>query len=86
MIIFYISYKYLMLKKKKHKDVRGAEQEIHRAFTALAQEIKHQVAKLDGSEWLSDRERIIYERLKKALEIAEKMIGKEVKDIEKQTK
>jgi len=40
----------------------------------------------DGQETLNENERTIYEKLKKALDAAEKIIQKEIQDIDKELK
>ena len=49
----------------------------------LERKTRREVAKLDGKEGLSSREEKINKNLKKALEGSEKIIQKEIKDIEK---
>lgn len=73
-------------RKKIRKETVEAEEALHQAFNVLKEEMKEQVAKLDGKPNLSEREKKIYNSLKKALEISEKFIGKEIKDIEKEIK
>jgi len=83
---FYIWYKLKLWRRRVKKETLDAEKKLRRAFSALSQEVKKQVSKLDGYEGLSEREKIIYERLKKALETSEKFVGKEIKDIERELK
>ena len=71
-------------RKILRKEISEAERASFRAFKALREETKEQVAKLDGKPGLSRREKKICDDLKKALNISEKFIGKEIKDIEKE--
>ncbi len=85
-LAFYAWYKLKLWRRLVKKETIDAEKKLRRAFSALSQEVKKQVSKLDGYEGLSEREKIIYERLKKALETSEKFVGKEIKDIERELK
>lgn len=71
-------------KKVLRKEITEAEKALYGAFKALREETEEQIAKLDGKPDLSERERKICEDLKESLEISEKFIGKEIKDIEKE--
>ncbi len=86
-IILAILWAWREIKKKREKiqkETLEAERALFQAFKALKEEVEEQVAKLDGKPDLSGREKKIAEELKKALEISEKFIGKEIKDIEKE--
>lgn len=80
----YLWYKVTIWRKRIKKEVREADQKLHQAFTLLSKEVKSQVSKMDGQEGLSEREKIIYERLKKALDISEKAVNKEIIDMDKE--
>jgi len=71
-------------RKKIQKETIEAEKVLIQAFKVLKEETEKQVAKLDGKPNLSDREKKICDELKEALEISEKFIGKEIKDIERE--
>ncbi len=73
-------------RRKLKKEVSEAEKALYQAFKVLKEETEEQVAKLDGKPDLSKREKKIYDELKKVLEISEKFIGKEIKDIERELK
>lgn len=85
-IIWYGWYKFSLFRKKVKKETSEAEKALAQAFKALKEETEEQVAKLDGKPDLSTREKKICDELKKALEISEKFIGKEIEDIEKEIK
>lgn len=76
--------KLIKRKKRLKKEITEAERALYHAFKALKEEVKEQIAKVDGKPDLSDREKKIRDELKKALKISEKFIGKEIKDIEKE--
>jgi len=75
--------KIIQRKKELRKEITEAEKALYSAFKDLKEEIKEQIAKLDGRPDLSERERKICDELKKALKISEKFIKKEIEDIEK---
>jgi hypothetical protein len=66
------------------KEITEAETSLSLSFKYLTKEIRKNVAQLDGKPNLSDREKKIYRDLKKALENSEKIISKEIRDIEKE--
>lgn len=75
----------LKIKEKKMqiaREVHEADRAVRKAFEALKAETEVQIATLDGNPSLSKREKEINDELKKALEISEKIINKEIKDIE----
>ena len=89
LLIFGIFWFLILIKRRKkklEKKLSGTERAIHRAFRILKEEIERQVANLDDNSELSEKEKRIYEDLKKALEISEKFISKEIDDIEKEIK
>jgi hypothetical protein len=71
-------------RKKLRKETTEAEKALYRAFGILRKKIKEKVLELDGNPNLSKRERKVCDDLKKALKDSEKLIGKEIKDIEKE--
>ena len=81
------SWKKIKQKRKKlRKEISEAEKALYQAFKTLKKKTEEQVAKLDGKPDLSQREKKICDDLKKALKDSEKLIGKEIKDIEKELK
>ena len=85
-LIWYGWHKFSSFRKKIRKETKEAEQALHRAFNALKEETEKRVAELDGKPDLSEREKKVCNSLKKALKISEKIIGKEIEDIEKEIK
>jgi hypothetical protein len=82
--ILWILEKVRRTRKKLKKEISESERALEQAFKSLKEEIKEQIERLDGKPGLNKREEKICEDLKKALEISEKFIGKEIKDIEKE--
>jgi len=82
--ILWIFKKVRQTRRKLEKETREVEQALYQAFKTLRKEIREQVMKLDGKPSLSEREKEILDGFKKALKNSEKLIGKEIKDIEKE--
>jgi len=80
--IFWLLMAIKRRKKKLEKKLSGTEKSLHKAFKILKEEAEKQVAILDGQAGLNEREKRIYEDLKKALENSEKFISKEIEEIE----
>jgi hypothetical protein len=72
--------------KRVKREVTEAEKVLYQAFKDLKEEVRKQVANLDGKPDLNENEKKISEDLKEALKVSEKSIGKEIKDIEKELK
>ena len=85
-LVFYAWYRIGVWRKKLKKETNEAELKLRKAFSSLANEVKKQIAMFDGQETLNENERTIYEKLKKALDAAEKIIQKEIQDIDKELK
>lgn len=81
LLIWRIFEKIKETRKRLKKEVTEAEEALYKAFTALKDELKEQIEKFDKMPGLSPKEKEIYDALKKALEISEKFIGKEVEEI-----
>jgi len=73
-------------RKRLKRETTEAEKVLYRAFNSLKKKVEEQVTQLDGEPGLSERDQRISDDLKKALEASEKLIGKEIKDIEKELK
>jgi cell division protein ZapA (FtsZ GTPase activity inhibitor) len=58
------------------------KEKINRVFPALREEIREQIEVLDKRPGLSKNEKILYEKLKEALDISDAFLGEEVKEIE----
>ena len=74
------------LKKTIKKETQEAESALYRGFNILKEEMAKQIAELDGKPGLSKKEAALNDGLKTALNNAEKIIGKEIKDIRKELK
>lgn len=83
-IIWYGWHKFLSFRKRIHKKTKEAKESLHQAFIVLKKEVERQVAKLDSNPDLNEREKEIYDSLKKTLKKSEEFIGKEIEDIEKE--
>ncbi|MDP3057581.1 MAG: cohesin domain-containing protein [bacterium] len=85
-IIFIILWAWKKIKERSKKVKRkatDAEKGLVRAFRHLEKEVEKQVMKFDRNpKRMSRKEKVIYNSLGKALRVAEKFIGKEIKDIE----
>ena len=73
-------------RKKLRKETTEAEKALYRAFGVLRKKIKEKVAELDGNPNLNEREKKMSDDLREALDVSEKLISKEIKDIEKELK
>ena len=83
---FYGWRKIKKLKAQLKKETTEAEEMLYRAFNILRKEVTKQIAKSDKRKGLSKREKVIDEKLKKALDSSENLIAKEIKDIERKLK
>jgi len=54
------------------------------AFRALRDEVEEQISLLDKKPGLTKEEKAIRDKLQEALDISEKFISKEIKDVEKE--
>jgi len=84
LIIFYAWYRISVWRKRMRKETKEAAQAVLTAFKALREEVQEQIEYLDGKPGLTDSEAKVRDKLKEALDISEKFIGKELEDIEKE--
>jgi len=84
LIIFYAWYRISLWRKRLKKETKELAQAILTAFKALREEVQEQIEYLDGKPGLTDSEAKVRDKLKEALDISEKFIGKELEDIEKE--
>lgn len=87
--IYWAWQKFKQFRKRLLKETRDVVRVLRRAFDLLQKEVGKELSKLDkvkSQRELSEEEEKIEDRLKKDLNIAEKYISKEVKDIEKRLK
>ncbi|MFH1346972.1 MAG: hypothetical protein ABIH10_01845 [Spirochaetota bacterium] len=86
---WYTWYRFTLFRKRLKKEVREAESVLHKTFDLLREGIREQIKMLEKTRTkrqLTDEEEKIFNRLRKDLEIAEKVVKKEVEDIEKEIK
>jgi hypothetical protein len=84
LIIFYAWYRISVWRKRMRKETKEAAQAVLAAFKALREDVQEQIEYLDGKPGLTDSEAKVRDKLKEALDISEKFIGKELEDIEKE--
>jgi hypothetical protein len=85
-IIFYIWHKISLWRKKLKKETGEALNIVDRTFRTLKEEVQKQIELLDKKTGLTNKEKIIRDKLQEVLDISEKFISKEIKDIEKELK
>ncbi len=86
LIIFFIRYKVSAWRKKLKVETKEAAMSVVKAFVSLEKEIQGQVEYLDKKPGLNNEEQQIYNKLKRALDESKRMIGREIKDIERELK
>src|SRR3989344_3344887 len=77
------------MRKRVKKEIREAEQALHKAFDLLKEAIREQIKMLEKTKTkrqLTKEEEKIIKQLKKDLDDAEKFVRKEIEDIEKEVK
>lgn len=77
----------LKARKSLKKETEEAEESLHKGFDELRKDIKRELGRLEGiksQRELSKKEQEIIQNLKEDLKKAEKLIGKEIKDVEKE--
>lgn len=88
-LLLYGWRKIYSLRKKIKKEVREAEQALHKSFDLLKEDIREQIKMLEKARTkrqLTGEEEKIVKQLKKDLDDAEKFVRKEIEDIEKEIK
>lgn len=88
-IIWYGWYRFSLMRKRLRKEVREAESALHQAFDLLKDDIREQVKMLEktrAKRQLTEEEEKIVKQLKKNLDGAEKLVRKEIEDIEREVK
>ncbi len=86
LILFYVWYRISVWRKRLKRETRELARAIFIAFRDLRKEVKRQIEYLDGKAGLTESERKVRNKLREAIKISEKFIGKELKDIEKELK
>lgn len=88
-ILWYGWRKFSALRKRLRKEVREAESALHKAFYLLKEDMQEQIKMLEkvrGRRQLTKEEEKIVKRLKRDLDGDEKLVRKEIEDIEKEVK
>jgi len=80
---FSIEKREIRQKKRLKKEIVEAKESVRKAFRALREEVQEQIEYFDKKPGLNKGEKEIRNKLRKALNISEEFIGKEIKDIEK---
>lgn len=83
-VIFYTWYRVSMWRKKVSKETKEVSQSVSGSFRALRDEVEEQISMLDKKPGLTKGEKEIRDKLQEALDISEKFIAKEIKDVEKE--
>ncbi|MDP2864262.1 MAG: hypothetical protein Q8N73_01215 [bacterium] len=83
-IILYTWYRISLWRKKLRTETKELAQTIYGAFRALREEVQEQIEYLDKKPGLTKGEKEIRDKLQEALDISEKFISKELKDVEKE--
>lgn len=88
-IVWYGWHKFSKFRKRLKKEVREAETALHKAFDLLKENIREQVKMLEKTKTkrqLTEEEEKVIKQFGKYLDDAEKLVRKEVEDIEKEIK
>ena len=85
-IIFIIIILYRTRKEKKaiNKEVKEAEESLKTTFNSLRNSLEKRIETFDYRDGLSPREKKVRDDIFKVLESSEKIVEKEIKDIEKE--
>lgn len=88
-LVWHWWYKFATMRKRVKKEIREAEQALHKAFDLLKEAIREQIKILEKTKnkrELTEEEEKVIKQLKKDLDDAEKFVKKEIEDIEKTVK
>lgn len=85
-VVFYIWYRISLWRKKLKKETKEVKESVTRAFHALRDEVQEQIEYLDKERGLNQQEKKVRDKLKKALDMSEDFVNKEIKDVEKELK
>ena len=83
-VIFYSWYRITVWRRRIRKETKEVSQSVNSAFRALREEVEEQVAMLDKKPGLTKKEKEIRDKLQEALDVSERFIGKEIKDVERE--
>ncbi len=73
-------------KKIMEEEAKKTEAQLHNVFDALKENVENEIAKIDGKDNLSAKEKQASGELKKELNISENFINSKIKDIKKNLK
>jgi Sec-independent protein translocase protein TatA len=85
--VFFGWYRMVEWRKKLRREVREAEESVQKAFDALYEDMRDNLEALENVKTereLSHEEKKLLKSMKGALDVAERYIGKEMKDVEKE--
>lgn len=83
-VIFYTWYRISLWRKRLSKETKEVSRTTTKAFRALREEVQEQIEHLDKKPGLTKGEKKIRDKLQEALDISEKFIEREIKDIKKE--
>ncbi len=86
---WYWWHKFATMRKRVKKEVREAEEALHKSFYSLKETIHEQIKMLEKTKTkrqLTEEEEKIIKQLKENLDDAEKFVRKEIEDIEKEVR
>ncbi|MFH1714104.1 MAG: hypothetical protein ABH831_00720, partial [Candidatus Nealsonbacteria bacterium] len=83
-VIFYTWYRISVWRKRVRKETEEVSQSVMSAFRALRGEVEEQISMLDKKPGLTKEEKQLRDKLNEALDISEKFIGKEIRDVSKE--
>jgi hypothetical protein len=83
-VIFYSWYRISIWQKRLRKETKEVKKTVTGAFRALQEEVHEQIEFLDKKPGLNKGEKKVRDKLQEALDVSEKFIRKEIRDIEKE--
>lgn len=81
MVFLCIWLRFRFWRRKIGEEIQESEKSLHESFDSLRKEVERQVAKLDSTPGLSEKEKEICDDLKEILKTMEKILSKEIKRI-----
>lgn len=83
-VIAYTWYRVSLWRKRVGKETKEVSQSVTEAFQSLRKEVGEQIALLDKKPGLSKEEEQVRDKLQEAMDISEKFISEEIKDVKKE--
>ena len=84
LIFGFLIFQIRQSKKRLKKETEEAKESVQTSFGGLRKEIEKQIEMLDSQSGFTEKERKIYEDLKKVLKNSEETINREISDVEKE--